>query len=74
LIESDNVVDVQISISASGKVTAAKLGRRKGPVADALGKTAVSAALDWQFRPATQNGEAVSSDKILEFLFRPSAR
>ena len=74
LIESDNVVDVQISISASGKVTAAKLGRRKGPVADALGKTAVTAALDWQFRPATQNGEAVSSDKILEFLFRPSAR
>ena len=74
LIQSDNVVDVQVRISASGKVTAAKLGALKGPVADALGKTAVNAALSWQFRPATQNGEAVPSDKILEFLFRPSTR
>jgi hypothetical protein len=74
LIQSDNVVDVQVSINASGKVTAAKLGTRKGPVADALGKTAVNAALGWQFRPATQNGETVPSDKILEFLFRPTTR
>jgi hypothetical protein len=72
LIQSDNVVDVQVRISASGKVTAARLGALKGPVADALGKTALNAALGWQFRPATQNGEAVPSDKILEFLFRPS--
>jgi hypothetical protein len=74
LIHSDNVVDVQVSISASGKVTAAKLGAMNGPVAEALGKTAVNAALGWQFRPATQNGEGVPSDKILEFLFRPSTR
>ena len=72
LIQSDNVVDVQVRISASGKVTAARLGALKGPVADALAKTALNAALGWQFRPATQNGEAVPSDKILEFLFRPS--
>ena len=71
-IKSDNIVDVEVHISATGKVTAAKLGALKGPVADALGKTAVNAALGWQFRPATQNGEPVASDKILEFLFRPS--
>jgi hypothetical protein len=74
LIQSDNVVDVQVRISASGKVTFAKLGALKGPLADSLAKSAVSAALGWQFRPATQNGEAVPSDKILEFLFRPSTR
>jgi hypothetical protein len=71
-IKSDNIVDVEVHISATGRVTAAKLGALKGPVADALGKTAVNAALGWQFRPATQNGEPVASDKILEFLFRPS--
>jgi hypothetical protein len=71
-IKSDNIVDVEVHISATGRVTAAKLGALKGPVAEALGKTAVNAALGWQFRPATQNGEPVASDKILEFLFRPS--
>jgi hypothetical protein len=71
-INSDNIVDVEVHISATGRVTAARLGTLKGPVAEALGKTAVNAALGWQFRPATQNGEPVASDKILEFLFRPS--
>jgi hypothetical protein len=71
-IKSDNIVDVEVHISATGRVTAAKLGALKGPVADALGKSAVNAALGWHFRPATQHGEPVASDKILEFLFRPS--
>jgi len=74
LIQSDNVVEVQVSISALGKVTAAKLASMKGPVSASLSKSALNAALAWQFRPATQNGEAVPSDKILEFLFRPSSR
>jgi TonB family protein len=68
------MVEVQVSISALGKVTAAKLASMKGPVAESLSKSALNAALAWQFRPATQNGEAVPSDKILEFLFRPSTR
>ena len=74
LIQSDNVVEVHVHISASGKVTAANLESVRGPMAASLSKSAVSAALNWQFRPATQNGEAVPSDKILEFLFRPSTR
>jgi hypothetical protein len=73
-VQSDNVVEVQVSISALGKVTAAKLASLRGPVAGSLSKAALDAALAWQFRPATQNGEAVPSDKILEFLFRPSSR
>jgi len=55
-------------------VRAAKLAAVKGPVADLLSKSAVNAALGWQFRPATQNGEAVPSEKVLEFLFRSSSR
>jgi Gram-negative bacterial TonB protein C-terminal len=74
LIQSDNVVEVQVRINASGKVTAAKLGAMNGPLADVLAKPAVKAAMGWRFRPATENGEAVPSDKILEFLFRPSTR
>lgn len=72
LIQSDNVVEVQVRISALGKVTAAKLAATKGPMAASLSQLALNAALGWQFRPATQNGEAVPSEKILEFLFRPS--
>jgi hypothetical protein len=74
LIQSDNVVEVQVRIDASGKVTAAKPANLKGPVADLLSKSAVKAALGWQFRPATQNGAAVPSEKLLEFLFRSSSR
>lgn len=70
MIHSDNVVEVQVRINASGKVTEAKLASMKGPVADLLSQAAVSAALGWQFRPATQNGAPVPSEKVLEFLFR----
>jgi protein TonB len=73
LIQADNVVEVQVRISTSGKVTSARLAGVKGPAALSLSKTALNAALNWQFRPATQNGEAVPSDKILQFLFRPSS-
>jgi len=74
LVQSDNVVEVLVHISASGNVTSAKLVTMNGPVADVLSKLAVNAAMGWQFRPATQNGKAVPSEKTLEFLFRPSGR
>lgn len=73
-IQTDNAVEVLVHISDSGKVTGAKLGAVKGPSAGFLSKLAVSSALGWQFRPATQNGKAVESDKILEFRFRPANR
>jgi TonB family protein len=73
LVQSDNVVQIQVHISASGSVTDAKLGAVQGPAASVLSKLALNAARSWHFRPATQNGQAVPSDKILEFLFRPSS-
>lgn len=74
MVHGDNVVEVLVHISDSGTVTTAKLGAVKGTSTGFLSKLALSAALNWQFRPATQNGKPVPSDKILEFLFRPSAR
>jgi hypothetical protein len=74
LVQGENVVQVLVHISTTGSVTEAKLGDVKGPSAGFLSKIALNAARGWQFRPATQNGTAVPSDKILEFLFRPSAR
>jgi TonB family protein len=74
MVHGDNVVEVLVHISESGTVTTAKLGAVKGTSTGFLSKLAVSAAQNWQFRPATQNGKPVPSDKILEFLFRPSPR
>ena len=74
LLQGDNVIQVQVHISTSGSVTDAKLGAVQGPAADVLSKLALNAARDWRFRPAKENGEAVPSDKVLEFLFRPSGR
>jgi periplasmic protein TonB len=74
LVQSDNVVQVLVHISISGTVTDAKLGTMQGPAAVFLSKLALNAARDWHFQPAIQNGQAVASDKILEFLFRPSGR
>jgi protein TonB len=74
LVNSDNVVQILVHISNSGSVTDAKLGAMQGPSAGFLSKLALEAARSWRFRPATQDGQAVPSDKILEFLFRPSSR
>ena len=74
MVLTDNVVEVLVHISDAGKVTGAKLGAAKGPSAGFLSKLAVNAALGWQFKPATLNGKAIESDKIIEFRFRPTNR
>ena len=71
VIHSDNVIEVRVRISAAGNVTEAKIGSVSGTVAGLLAQPAVSAALGWKFRPATQNGAPVASEKVLEFRFRP---
>jgi hypothetical protein len=71
LISSDNVIGVQIEINTDGKVISAKLASEKGPAAESLAPLAVAAAWRWRFRPATQNGRPVHSEKTIEFLFRP---
>ncbi len=74
MIKSDNVVEVQVRIDENGKVVAAKPISAKGAVAGFLARSAVEAAMGWQFRPAKLNGKAIASEKTLQFLFRPPNR
>lgn len=69
-ITSDNVVNVRVVIDESGKVTAATVASINGRMASSLTRYAVQAARAWRFKPARQNGKAVRSDKVLQFLFR----
>lgn len=71
-ITSDNIVEVRVHIDNSGKVTSATAVTTRGPVATSLEGYAFEAARRWRFRPARDSGQSVGSDKVLEFLFRPS--
>ena len=71
-ITSDNVVKVRVQIDSSGKVLNATTASAMGPVATSLEDYALGAARRWRFRPALKSGRPVGSDKVLEFLFRPS--
>ncbi|HLG94862.1 MAG TPA: TonB family protein [Bryobacteraceae bacterium] len=71
-MSSDNVVNVEVEIDALGKVTGAQVVSTSGPMAASLAPLAVQAAKSWRFRPARQDGKPVRSNKVLQFLFRPS--
>lgn len=73
LIRSDNVVEIQVTISAAGAVTGAQMAHTEGAAADLLSNSALNAARRWRFRPALRDGEAVESKLILEFVFPSSA-
>jgi TonB family protein len=71
-ITSDNIVEVRVHIDSSGQVTSATAVTTRGQVATSLADYALDAARRWRFRPARDSGQPVESDKVLEFLFRPS--
>jgi TonB family protein len=71
-ITSDNIVEVRVHIDSTGKVTSATAVTNRGPVATSLADYALEAARRWRFRPARDSGKSVESDKVLEFLFRPT--
>ena len=71
-IATDNIVEVQVQIDYSGKVISATTVSAKGPVATSLANYALESARRWRFRPARKNGKPVTSDRVLEFLFRAS--
>ena len=71
-ITSDNIVKVRVRIDASGKVVDATVVSATGPVATSLEGYSLDTARRWRFRPARNNGKAVRSDRVLDFLFRPS--
>jgi TonB family protein len=71
-ITSDNLIKVRVWIDASGKVTDATVVSATGPVATSLEGYSLDTARRWRFRPARNNNKAIRSDRVLEFLFRPS--
>jgi hypothetical protein len=62
-------VQVKVSIDEYGKVTHAVIAGTKGPLAKFLTGAVLSAAYEWQFKPARANGHALPSDKLIVFSF-----
>jgi periplasmic protein TonB len=71
-ISSENKVEVRVHIDESGKVTDAVAVSATGAMATSLVRYSLETARRWRFRPARNNGKPVRSDRVLEFLFRPS--
>ena len=63
----EGTVQVRLSVSASGKVTAASISKSSG--ISALDASALRAAKRWRFHPATSGGTPVSSSVVVPFRF-----
>ena len=59
---------VRVTIDATGKVTAAAMEQSVYPPYD---RQILVAARDWTYRPATQNGKPVASERLVEIVLRP---
>jgi TonB family protein len=59
---------VRLTIDATGKVTNAVMDPSVYPPYDRL---VLAAARDWVYRPATQDGQPVASQRLVEIVLRP---
>jgi TonB family protein len=59
---------VRVTIDATGKVTAAVMEPSVYPPYD---RQILAAAREWVYRPATQNGKPVGSERLVEIVLRP---
>jgi protein TonB len=59
---------VRLTIDATGKVTNAVMDPSVYPPYDRL---VLAAARDWIYRPATQDGQPVASQRLVEIVLRP---
>ena len=59
---------VALTIDATGKVTGAVMEPSVYPPYD---RQILAAARDWTYRPATQNGKPVASERLVEIVLRP---
>lgn len=71
MLRDEVTIGVRVSIDAEGKVTTAGVATRQGPVNNALLESAVNAARQWRFQPATTGGKPVPATMILNFRFTP---
>jgi len=61
---------VRVTIDETGKVTGAVMDPSVYPPYDRL---VLAAARAWTYQPATRNGQAVNSDRLVEIVLRPRA-
>lgn len=64
-------VDVEVTISPTGKVTDAKVVKTTGASAPVLVPSALQAAMRWAFSPAMVDGHAVGGKMVLSFRYTP---
>jgi TonB family protein len=62
---------VRVTIDATGKVTDAVMEPSVYPPYD---RQILTAAREWIYRPATQNGKPVASQRLVEIVLRPRGR
>jgi hypothetical protein len=72
LIAAPVEVNVKVTISAFGRVIRAEALPNRELVSNTLVTAARDAALRWRFAPAIRGTEAVPSELILKFQFRPA--
>ena len=72
LIAAPVDVAVKVTISESGRVTGAEPLPNTQPVSSTLVEAARNAALRWRFAPAIRGTQAVASELVLKFQFRPA--
>jgi len=72
LIAAPVEVDVKVTISRAGRVVVAEPLPNRKLVSSSLVAAARDAALRWRFAPAIRGTQAVPSELILKFQFRPT--
>lgn len=66
-------IAVEVSIDETGWVIEARLAGGASNINESLARSAVTAAWEWIFRPATMDGKAVSSRHTIVFRFNPES-
>ena len=74
LVTSEIEVEVRVHINKEGRVVMAETLPTARPVNTFLTSAARNAALLWRFEPAKVGSQAVASEVVLKFQYRPAAR
>ena len=70
LISKPSVIEIRVQIDKSGNVTKAELIPQPG-LNPFFSEPALEAARSWKFDPARRGDEAIPSESILRFVFKP---
>lgn len=73
-INATSQLEVAVRVNKKGHVTEAYLVGDASKIPPRLARSALNAAKQWTFQPATLRGKSVPSDHTIVFEFRPSNR